>query len=486
MADIILIKPSSGWMDKIKTSLDIPLSILYASILANQKYTIKVIDEEIEKDWKQAIENELKNSPLLVGITTMTGEQIKHALKISRFIKQLSPNVKIVWGGVHPTIMPVQTISDPSIDIVVEGEGEETLLELADALKHSKTLKKVRGICYKENNKITCTGARAYIDLNKLPLPPYKILEMKKYLPTYFGKKTINMESSRGCPFRCTFCRNNIDKEKKKWRPFNEESMMKHIRHLVKTYGIEAIHFQDENFFIDLKRARNIITQMKKEFPHLHWLVNSIRIDTLDRMDDEYLRFLEQSSCIQLKIGVESGSDRILQMIKKDINVEQIMKVNKRLAKFSMKALYNFMCGFPSETKDDIKKTINLIFQLKKENKNAASSAVNIYTPYPGTEMYEEVKRLGFKEPKNLDEWAEHSFESVKPTWLPKKQQKIVENIYFTSLFLTDYDKEFLGSNWMKLAMNCYKPIARIRIKNLFFPLMLEKKIKDKILKIYE
>ncbi|MBS3117922.1 B12-binding domain-containing radical SAM protein [Candidatus Woesearchaeota archaeon] len=485
MADIVLVKPSVGWYDTIKSHLDVPLGILGAATLVNQEYEVKIIDQQLDQEWKKHIRQELNQNPLLVGMGAMTGEQLRHAIEIAEFVRQEEKKMPIVWGGIHPTLMPEQTIKDARVDYVVKGEGEVTIKELAKSLEKGKSIDTVQGIYYKDNGFIKSTPQRPYADMNELPIMPFELLDMEKYLPKNFGMKSIILESSRGCPFRCTFCRNTTSYFRR-WGALRPEKVIELMQHVKEKYGVKAVHFQDENFFTDINRAKETVGLIKTELPDMQWLVNSLRIDTLDRMDRDFLRLIDDSNCIQLKIGVESGSPRILKMIKKDITVEQVIRVNRKLADFKTSPLYNFMCAFPHETVEDIRKTVNLIFKLYHDNKKAKSSAINIYTPYPGTELYDETIKMGFKEPETLDEWSQYSFEKTEPVWLPKEQQRLVKSLFFSSLFMTGYDEEFINSPFIKLGIKLYQPIAKFRTKNMFFKGMIEPKIKEMVVRNYE
>ena len=127
-----------------------------------------------------------------------------------------------------------------------------------------------------------------------------------------------------------------------------------------------------------------------------------------------------------------------------------------------------------------------MIFKLYHDNKKAKSSAINIYTPYPGTELYDETIKMGFKEPETLDEWSQYSFEKTEPVWLPKEQQRLVKSLFFSSLFMTGYDEEFINSPFIKLGIKLYQPIAKFRTKNMFFKGMIEPKIKEMVVRNYE
>ena len=173
MIDILFLFPKTG--EDIGASIAPPFGVLCASSLLNKEnYKIKVIDQRTDKNWKNQIKSALKSNPLFVGISTMTGSQIYYALEMAKTVRKNNKDIKIVWGGTHPTIIPQQTLENEYVDIIVRGEGEETCLELAKRIEKNKDYSKLKGI--------NLNPQRKYLDINKLPETPWKIINVKKYI----------------------------------------------------------------------------------------------------------------------------------------------------------------------------------------------------------------------------------------------------------------------------------------------------------------
>lgn len=475
MADVILIQPSIREFQIIEKSPTLPLSLLSIATLLKEKYEIKVIDQRLNKNWGKDLLKELRQNPICVGLTATTGEQIANALKASKIVKTNNDLTKVVWGGTHASLLPRQTLDNPNVDIIVKGEGEITFYELVKALEKNKNLKGIKGVCYKENNRIKCNPGRPFLDLNKLPALPYEIIKIKNYVPKRDGKKSIYIETSRGCPNNCGFCYNKFF-NKCRWRALNVENTIKKISTLVNDYGIEHLWIVDDNYFANKKRAINISRQIIRNKLGIEWTAVGVDIPTISQLSIDELKILKQSGCNNLFFGVESGSQRILDLINKNITVNQIITLNQRLKKIQIKPKYFFIYGFPTETTNEVKETVNLIFTLLKEN-SSASIGTFCYTPLPKTTLFELALKEGFVLPKSLEEWSRYDRSiTYKATG---KNKLLIENLNFISKFFEEFPERI----WLNPIKYLCKSIAKFRMERLFFKCFLEKKIYDSILK---
>lgn len=472
MADVLLIQPIVGVLDEIKSAPALPLSLLTAAKLVCQEFEVKIIDQRIEREnWKRVLKKELAKNPICVGTTTMLGPQIKFGLEISEFVKQERGDIPVVWGGPQASVLPIQTIENKNIDIIIQGDGEITFLELVRALKNKKTLKDIKGIFYKSDSKIIQTESRPLLDINEMPDVPYHLVDVKKYLPKRMGVPTIDIETSRGCPNRCAFCYNPFY-NKGRWRFLRTEVALERIERVVSEFGAKGIWFIDDEFFVDLGRARKIIERLKEL--DITWTVQGTRIRSALGMDDNYLKMLEESGCRQLNFGVETGSEKILKKIHKGITVADVLQVNKKFAPYNIVPWYYFMIGFPYETKKEVKKTIGLTLRILKENPKAKISSIACFTPYPGTELFEESKKYGYIPPQKLAEWSCYATDNINVPWLSGKKKREVEVIQFVSLFMDEKAKDVVDSKFINFLTNLYRPIALFRLRNQFYSLPLD------------
>ena len=231
----------------------LPLGLLYvAAPLTANNYSIRIIDQNEVKNWESELEASLKEGDALcVGISSMTGHQIKAGIVMAKAVRRLSPNVPIIWGGVHPSLLPEQTANSQWVDAVVVGEGEETFLELIRAIEDGEPLSKVRGVCYKKGGRIIRTGLRPPLDLNKIAPLPYHLLTIKDYLKSPLRSEGLSLPiiTSRGCPSMCSYCY-NLQFNHRLWKPMSPQKVVNEIRYLVNHFGANSVFLLDDNFFM--------------------------------------------------------------------------------------------------------------------------------------------------------------------------------------------------------------------------------------------
>ena len=482
MKNIVLFYPSHKFGMSVQPRIELPLSLLtIATPLDRAGYGVSIIDQRVDPLWKKHLTEEIKKQPICVGISSMTGPQIKNGLEASGLVRQHG-DIPVVWGGIHPTLLPQQTLEHENIDIVVQGEGEETFFELIQALEKETPLDTVRGIWYKENGSIKNTGSRPRVNLNEQPPLSYHLVDIKKYLINVFGVDHISFETSRGCPFRCGYCYNTTV-YKSTWLGMSADEVVKRVKWLVKEYGIKGILFSDDNFFGNKKRAIEILQKTKDENLGIQLSKIDAHVSVLSKLTDEELNLLKESGCRMVMIGIESGSPRILKMMNKEMSISDIIALNKRLVAYGIMIHYFFMMGFPNETIDDISQTIALKNRLTKDNQGA-SPIFNIFTPFPGTRLFDISVEYGLKVPDRIDGWMSFNYRMVNENapWLSEKRKKIIRMLHFTVLlaernnFINPYKKTRL---YAIILATLYYPIARLRIKYLFYQFPVERKLAE-------
>lgn len=329
-------------------------------------------------------------SPDIVGITMLTGTY-KSAENVARAVKELDCNIDVVVGGVHPTILPEETIRNNFFDYVVRGEGEYTFLELVNGVKKENIL----GLTYIDNTgKIINNPDRDFIEnLDSLPFPSRDLfLNDTKYYDYGY------IMTGRGCPFECTYCAS-----KKIWgrkvRYRSEQNVVDEVKYVYETFGTNFFYFVDDTFTLNKKRAKKICELLIDLNLDIKWICDT-RVDTID---EELLRLMKQAGCYRVKIGVESGSERILKKIKKKITKDKVRKAVSLIKKVGLDFTIYLLIGFPSETNADAMETIHFAEEL-----DPTYCSVSILAPYPGTEIYEDLLNQGRKLPKEHWEYFFH------------------------------------------------------------------------------
>ena len=476
---VILVYPShtKGW--EIQPWVDIPLGLLYcATPLERAGYDVTILDQRLEPQWQRLLEKELKDRPICVGMSTTTGPQLRHALEVSRFIKKHT-DVPVVWGGVHPSILPQQTLAEECVDIVVEGEGEETFFELVQALEKNKPLAKIKGLWYKNNHDILHTETRALIDLNQQPPLSWHLIKPRQYIKSVFGLERLSFSASRGCPNRCAFCF-NVTFYKRRWRRLDPALIVERLKDYVTLYKIKGIFLTDSNFFVDINWARQVLSGIISQNLNIALTRIHICFDSLTRLTDQDFELLEKAGCRCLAVGIESGSERIRGLLHKEIDENRLLELNRKLSQYPFLMIYFFMVGFPTETKEELRQTVKLFSRLLAENPKAAKS-VSIYTPFPGTELFDLAIKEGLAVPQCTKDWAGFNYRSSLPSshWQTKKMTQLVEMVDFCSFFIGShsYLNPFKKTrSWAVLMSRLYAPLAQKRLDNLFgrFPVEIK------------
>jgi len=466
---VILIFPKTGVDPEVP---HVPHSIMIlANPLLEAGYQPILVDPRVEPHYKEKIKIHLSEA-LCVGITSMTGYQIKHGLDDAKFIKNLHPEIPIVWGGVHPTALPEQTVKNPYVDIVVKGEGEETLLALCKNLKEKKCFQDIPSITYQTKKGIKSNSEADFVDINKIKKEPWHLVDTKKYIREEMdADKVLTLVTSRGCPYQCAFCYNR-QFNKSKWRGRKAEYVLAEIEYLVKEYGINGIDFIEDSFFIDKKRVEDICHGLIKKNFNLS-IRAACRASEFSRYEDEFINLLKKAGIKFIQCGIESGSQRILNFIKKGITIEQVLTTTRKLKEHNIEAGFTFMSGFPTETKKDLYQTLDLIDHIREINPDVNISSIFTYTAYPGTELYHSALQHGFKEPQKLEEWGNYTFftSSKKLNWLSKKNRRFLQNLSFIARFAF-YQKRVERSFKNPIIKIIYKILrkdALIRWKHRYF-----------------
>ena len=476
---VVLVYPRyvTGW--QVQTRLAIPLSLLCVGTpVSLAGYQVKIIDQRIEPHWRSILIEELAQAPVCVGVSSMTGPQLKFALEISKIAKRYG-NAPIVWGGVHPSLLPEQTLQNENIDMVVQGEGEETFLELVQALDGKRPLRDVKGIWYKESGAVKNTGDRPFVDLNHLPPLSYDLVDLAKYRRVMFGVPHQNFFTSRGCPCQCTFCYNTAF-DRKRWRAMEPDLVVKRLKDFVTHYKVQGVIINESNFFVDMDRARRILKGIVKE--DLGIVISKVNIDggTLFRLSGDDFDLLERAGCRRLPIAIESGSEKIRTLLKKPADVGRLLEINRRLKGTRIVPNFLFMIGFPTETKHDLAESVALAFQVVHENERAGVY-FNIYTPYPGTELFDTAVKHGLQVPQRLEDWIPFNYRNLVQNgpWLSHEMRAIVKMMDFCSFFIGQRPLLQPTEETSRVATRLgrlYAPMARKRAQKLWyrFPIEIE------------
>jgi len=432
MKILLLSPPTTSAVKTVIGTTGPPLGLAYLASMVRDEHDVKIVDSLAEDYTYEDVEGILKKyDPDVVGITSTTS-MIPDAYAVAEMAKRYNENVKVVVGGPHVTFMPERTFKEcPSIDFIVRGEGEITFKELIDALYRNNDPSNILGLSINKGGKIRNNPPRPLIkDIDTIPMPSYDLLPMEKYQVGNIRFGTVI--TSRGCPFNCIFCSSSL-LFGKRWRGHSDSRVVEELKYLHEKYRIREIEFLDDTFTLNRPRAIRIAKQIVEEGLDISWSASS----RVDLFTDEVAQAMKKGGCHNVYFGIESGSQRILDFIGKGITLEQSFVAIKKAKKHKINTLGSFIIGFPDETKEDIRKTINF---SKKVGVDYAQ--FTIATPYPGTRLWDyalskdlistfnwrkyttldsvmKLKNFTSRQIKRMLEWAYISF-YMRPSYLIK------------------------------------------------------------------
>ncbi|MFH1510497.1 MAG: radical SAM protein [Candidatus Woesearchaeota archaeon] len=443
MPEIVLLNPIS---DPKRISFRVaPWALLHVACgLKKNGFSVSIIDQNVELGWKKRLK-EIGHDTLFVGVTAMSGVQIKYGLEMTRAAKEIL-DVPIVWGGPHATLFPKQTIAHELIDYVVTGEGEEAASDIAMMLKEGRQCD-IAGVWQKKDGKISCGNKRGFVRIEDYMNLPYELIDLERYIySTPYSKRTFELCTSRGCPHACGFCY-NLAVNKRKWRAASADKVTSQLQYLAETFKIDGVNFREDNFFVDRTRVEAICKEIIQRGLKLKWHCDA-RVDYFDNFDDEFIELLKNAGCSQVTFGVESGSKKVLGIMQKGITKEQALRVNMKMRKHKIQCMYHFSFGYPGETSEDAKETVMLARKLLTENPSSGIWKPSVFTPYPGTPLYDISKSLGLKVPEDLKGFADYEWTTSHLPWLGKEEAK---KLYATIYLMSGYASKIpMIGRWFK------------------------------------
>ncbi|MCB9780898.1 MAG: B12-binding domain-containing radical SAM protein [Alphaproteobacteria bacterium] len=410
----------------------LPLSLLMLARVLPDDVSWELCDANVDPDAKARAEAAVARDPAgtLLLVTVMPGPQLRQAVPWTRHVKALWPQLTVVWGGYFPTVYTAACAREPAIDLVVVGQGEDTVVDLIAALRAGTDPALVSGVAAWRDGALVQGPPRRLKISSRYGDPPYDAVDMERYAArTFLGRRTFNHHSSVGCPYTCNFCAVTT-LANGRWLADPAADVVRVVRTLATRYGADAIEFHDNNFFAAEKRVAAVadgITDLG-----LRWWGEG-RIDTMLAWSDATWRAMAESGLAMVFFGAESADQATLDaMDKGGLQVHETVELNLRARAHGIRPEFSFVLGNPVDPDGDVDATLRLVRRLKADNE-ACEIILYMYTPVPLPGMYDQAVAQGFSFPERLDDWLAPPwtlYEARRNAVTPWQERALVRRVY--------------------------------------------------------
>ena len=446
-----------------------PLALMaVGSALDRTRYEVVIIDGRLEDDPVEAVLAHLDGA-ICLGLSVLTGAPIQDALTVSRAAKAHRADLPIVWGGWHPSLFALEVLDEPSVDVSVQGQGERTLAELVDRLAAGADLEGLAGMAFRADGRPVRNPPRALQDMDELPTHDYDLIDVERYFALK-NKRQLDYISSTGCAFRCAFCADPFV-YKRRWVAVSPERVGEDVEALARRYGMTELAFQDETFFTYRDRVLKIAEEFLRRGFDFDWTA-TLRADQAARLGEEGLALCVRSGLSRVMIGVESGSQEMMDWMKKDIKVEQVIEAAEMCVRHGVGAIFPFIVGFPRESDESVAATIKLMKRLRSMSPDF-DTPLFYFKPYPGSPITAEVVRDGYRLPQTLEEWAQFDFIATSNRWMSPERERLIERFKFYNRFAGGPEPWFKWplqqlSRWRCRRDDYRLPVEKLIVERLF------------------
>ena len=406
-----------------------PLALLaIGSELDPDLYEIVIIDGRLEQDPERAVLSQLEGA-LCLGVTVLTGAPISDALLISRAAKRARPGLPVVWGGWHPSMFARECLFEPSVDVTVRGQGEDTFSEIVRRLATGRSLEGCLGCTARLADGTICENPpRPLAPVDRFRAHDYGLIPVERYYQLK-GKRQLDYISSQGCNFRCAFCSDPFVYGRK-WVGLEPTRMALRLKELWDRYRFDDVNFQDETFFTRARRVQALADRIVESGMKITWAA-TMRADQGVRLPDEVWARCKQSGLRRLLVGVESGSNEMLKRIRKDIKIEQVFHTAAQMLKYGIAGHFPFIVGFPEESDASIQATRDCAKRLRSLSPDFLTP-IYYFKPYPGSELVIEAVARGFRLPQTLEAWSTFDYVAGLPgPWVSPEKFRLIERFKF-------------------------------------------------------
>lgn len=403
-----------------------PLGILAVSTpLLQAGYEVRIVDSTITPDFKRRVIEELSDA-LCLAVSLVTGPMIKETVEIARESKRLYPDLPVILGGWHPSLLPDQTLAAPYVDAVVVGQGEDAFLEMVQRIEAGEGFAGIAGVGYKEDGRIVFNPRRALRPIADMPPKAYHLADFDAY-ERVCGRRWAMYTSSLACPYSCAYCTNE-GVYGRKWNALPAAQTSAEMCDLVSRYRLQLLWVVDDNFLVDRDRALEIAEGICRRGVRFDWSIQS-STNLVNRLTVDEWKVLRRSGLSQVSQGADSGSPKIMHLMNKDFQkLETIYLAAERLTEAGVRPSFNMIFGFPGEGRAERRESVRLIMNICRRYPGA-EFWTNIFTPYPGAPVMNRAFELGIDIPKTLDGWSDFFPRYTTLPWLKGSEHRRVQTM---------------------------------------------------------
>jgi radical SAM superfamily enzyme YgiQ (UPF0313 family) len=401
-----------------------PLGILAVSTpLLRAGYQVRIVDSTITPRFQERVLAELDGA-LCLAVSLVTGPMIRETVAIARAAKERYPDLPVVLGGWHPSLLPDQTLAAEYVDVVVRGQGEQAMLEVVERLEARASLAGVEGVGYKEDGRIVFNPPRALRPLRELPPKAYELGDFDAY-ERVCGRRWAMYITSLACPYSCAYCTNE-GVYGRQWNALEPEQVIEEMTGLAARHRLELLWVVDDNFLVDRERALAIAEGLVRSGTRFDWSIQA-STNLVTRLTVDELKLLRRAGLSQICHGAESGSRTVLNLMNKDFQkIETIEGAAAKCSAAGIRPSFNVIFGFPGEGTRERRETIRLILSVCRRYPGA-EFWTNIFTPYPGSPIMARAAELGIRVPETLEGWADYFPRYTVLPWLAGADHRRVQ-----------------------------------------------------------
>lgn len=382
-----------------------PLGLLaVASALDRRRFRPRILDGRLLEDPVGALLAALDEAPTVcLGLTVLTGAPIGDALAISRAVKARHPDLLVVWGGWHPSLFPTDCLAEAAVDVTVQGQGEASFAELVERLAEGRSLDGCQGISHRgADGQPRQEAPRPWLTQDRMPPPDYGLIDVEAYFRAK-GFRQLDLISSQGCFWRCGFCA-DPRVYGRRWSGLGGAALAERALALWQRYGFQDLNFQDETFFTRIPEVLEMAAALRAAGSPFRWAA-TLRADQGARLSEEQFADLAASGLRRVLVGVESGSQEMLDWMQKDIRLPQVLETAEKCRDAGIAVEFPFIVGFPEESEASVRASLDLACRLRALSPGF-STPVFFFRPYPGTAITQAMQAKGHRLPESLDDWA--------------------------------------------------------------------------------